>query len=85
MAGRDVCALPMRIITLVALFALLRRLDRPARASGWTTAKPTWVRLSLQTLTVLWLVCCACGPCRSSGESESWPLHPGWLVAGLTR
>jgi succinate dehydrogenase / fumarate reductase membrane anchor subunit len=49
----------MKIVTLVALLALLYHAWIGVRDIWMDYVKPTWIRLSLQTLTVLWLVCCA--------------------------
>jgi len=49
----------MKIVTLVALLALLYHAWIGVRDIWMDYVKPTWVRLSLQTLTVLWLVFCA--------------------------
>jgi succinate dehydrogenase / fumarate reductase membrane anchor subunit len=49
----------MKIVTLVALIALLYHAWIGVRDIWMDYVKPTWIRLSLQTLTVLWLVCCA--------------------------
>lgn len=49
----------MKIITLVALLALFYHAWIGVRDIWMDYIKPTWVRLTLQTLTVLWLVCCA--------------------------
>ena len=49
----------MKIVTLVALLALLYHAWIGVRDIWMDYVKPTWVRLSLQSLTVLWLVFCA--------------------------
>jgi len=49
----------MKIVTLVALLALFYHAWIGVRDIWMDYVKPTWVRLSLQTLTVLWLVFCA--------------------------
>ena len=49
----------MKIVTLVALIALLYHAWIGVRDIWMDYVKPTWIRLSLQTVTVLWLVCCA--------------------------
>lgn len=51
--------LPMKIITLVALLALLYHAWIGVRDIWMDYVKPTWIRLFLQTLTVLWLLFCA--------------------------
>ena len=51
--------LPMKIATLVALLALLYHAWIGVRDIWMDYVKPTWIRLSLQTLTVLWLLFCA--------------------------
>jgi len=51
--------LPMKIVTLVALLALFYHAWIGVRDIWMDYVKPTWVRLSLQTLTVLWLLFCA--------------------------
>ncbi len=48
----------MKIVTLVALLALFYHAWVGVRDIWMDYIKPTWVRLSLQTLTVLWLVFC---------------------------
>ena len=49
----------MKVVTLVALLALLYHAWIGVRDIWMDYVKPTWVRISLQTLTVLWLVFCA--------------------------
>jgi succinate dehydrogenase / fumarate reductase, membrane anchor subunit len=49
----------MKIVTLAALLALFYHAWIGVRDIWMDYVKPTWVRLSLQTLTVLWLVFCA--------------------------
>ena len=49
----------MKVATLVALLALLYHAWFGVRDIWMDYIKPTWVRLTLQTLTVLWLACCA--------------------------
>jgi succinate dehydrogenase / fumarate reductase, membrane anchor subunit len=49
----------MKIVTLVALLALLYHAWIGVRDIWMDYVKPTGVRLALQTLTVLWLVFCA--------------------------
>ena len=49
----------MKIVTLVAMLALAYHAWIGVRDIWMDYVKPTWVRLSLQTLTVLWLACCA--------------------------
>jgi succinate dehydrogenase / fumarate reductase membrane anchor subunit len=49
----------MKIATLLALLALFYHAWIGMRDIWMDYIKPTWVRLSLQTLTALWLVYCA--------------------------
>ena len=49
----------MKIVTLVALFALFYHAWIGVRDIWMDYVKPTGVRLPLQTLTVLWLLFCA--------------------------
>ncbi len=49
----------MKVVTLVALLALLYHAWIGVRDIWMDYVKPTWIRVSLQTLTVLWLACCA--------------------------
>lgn len=49
----------MKALTLIALAALLYHAWIGVRDIWMDYVKPTWVRLSLQTLTVLWLAGCA--------------------------
>jgi succinate dehydrogenase / fumarate reductase membrane anchor subunit len=49
----------MKIVTLVALIALLYHAWIGVRDIWMDYVKPTGMRLALQTLTVLWLVFCA--------------------------
>lgn len=49
----------MKIVTLVALFALFYHAWIGVKDIWMDYVKPTAVRLTLQTLTVLWLVFCA--------------------------
>jgi succinate dehydrogenase / fumarate reductase membrane anchor subunit len=51
-------SLPMKIVTLVTLVALYYHAWIGVRDIWMDYIKPTWVRLTLQTLTVLWLVVC---------------------------
>jgi len=48
-----------KLLTLVALFALAYHAWVGMRDIWMDYVKPTWVRLTLQTLTVLWLAGCA--------------------------
>ena len=49
----------MKVITLIALFSLLYHAWIGVRNIWMDYIKPLWVRLSLETLTVLWLIACA--------------------------
>jgi succinate dehydrogenase / fumarate reductase membrane anchor subunit len=49
----------MKIVTLVTLFALFYHAWIGVRDIWMDYVKPTAIRLTLQTLTVLWLVICA--------------------------
>ena len=49
----------MKIVTLVALFALFYHAWIGVRDIWMDYVKPTGIRVSLQTLTVLWLLFCA--------------------------
>jgi succinate dehydrogenase / fumarate reductase membrane anchor subunit len=49
----------MKVLTLVALAALLYHAWVGVRDIWMDYVKPVWVRLMLQTLTVLWLLACA--------------------------
>lgn len=51
--------LPMKIISLVALFSLLCHVWIGIRNIWMDYVSPVWARLSLQTITVLWLIACA--------------------------
>lgn len=51
--------LPMKIISLVALFSLLYHVWIGLRNIWMDYVSPVWARLSLQTITVLWLIACA--------------------------
>lgn len=51
--------LPMKIITLVALFSLLYHAWIGMRNIWMDYIGPVGARLALQTITVLWLVACA--------------------------
>lgn len=51
--------LPMKIISLVALFSLLYHVWIGIRNIWMDYVSPVWARLSLQTITVLWLIACA--------------------------
>lgn len=48
-----------KLLTLVAVFALAFHAWVGVRDIWMDYVKPTWVRLTLQTLTVLWLAACA--------------------------
>lgn len=49
----------MKVLTLVALVALLYHAWVGVRDIWMDYVKPVWVRLMLQTLTALWLLACA--------------------------
>jgi succinate dehydrogenase / fumarate reductase membrane anchor subunit len=49
----------MKVVTLVALAALLCHAWIGVRDIWMDYVKPVWVRLTLQTLTALWLLACA--------------------------
>ena len=49
----------VKAVTLIAIFALLYHAWIGMRDIWMDYIKPTWLRLSLQTLTVLWLAGCA--------------------------
>jgi succinate dehydrogenase / fumarate reductase membrane anchor subunit len=49
----------MKVLTLIALASLYYHAWIGMRDIWMDYVKPTWVRLSLQTLTVLWLTACA--------------------------
>ena len=49
----------MKVLTLVALFALLYHAWVGVKDIWMDYVKPMWVRLTLQTLTALWLLACA--------------------------
>jgi succinate dehydrogenase / fumarate reductase membrane anchor subunit len=49
----------MKIVSLIALFALLYHAWIGVRDIWMDYVKPTWVRISLHTLTALWLLFCA--------------------------
>ena len=49
----------MKVLTLVALLALLYHAWIGVKDIWLDYVKPVWVRLTLQTLTVLWLLACA--------------------------
>jgi succinate dehydrogenase / fumarate reductase membrane anchor subunit len=49
----------MKVLTLVALAALLYHAWIGVRDIWMDYVKPMWVRLTLQTLTALWLLACA--------------------------
>jgi succinate dehydrogenase / fumarate reductase membrane anchor subunit len=51
--------LPMKIVTLLAFFALFYHAWVGVRDIWMDYIKPTWLRLSLQVGTVLWLIFCA--------------------------
>jgi succinate dehydrogenase / fumarate reductase membrane anchor subunit len=49
----------MKVVTLIALFALLYHAWIGVKDIWMDYVKPTGIRLALQTLTVLWLLFCA--------------------------
>jgi succinate dehydrogenase / fumarate reductase, membrane anchor subunit len=49
----------MKVVSLVAIFALLYHAWVGIRDIWMDYIKPLWLRLSLQTLTALWLLACA--------------------------
>ena len=49
----------MKVLTLVALLALLYHAWIGVKDIWMDYVKPMWVRLTLQTLTALWLLACA--------------------------
>lgn len=49
----------MKVLTLVALLALLYHAWIGVKDIWMDYVKPVWVRLTLQTLTALWLLACA--------------------------
>jgi succinate dehydrogenase / fumarate reductase membrane anchor subunit len=49
----------MKVLTLVAIFALLYHAWIGVKDIWMDYVKPVWVRLTLQTLTALWLLACA--------------------------
>ena len=49
----------MKVLTLVAVAALLYHAWVGVRDIWMDYVKPVWVRLTLQTLTALWLLACA--------------------------
>ena len=49
----------MKIITLIALFSLLYHAWIGVRNIWMDYIKPLWVRLSLHTMTAVWLIACA--------------------------
>ena len=61
--------LPMKIITVVALFSLLYHAWIGVRNIWMDYVSPVWARLSLQTITVLWLIACAV-----------WSVQIVWIV-----
>ena len=48
----------MKVFTLIALFSLLYHAWIGMRNIWMDYISPVWVRLSLQTITVLWLIAC---------------------------
>jgi succinate dehydrogenase / fumarate reductase membrane anchor subunit len=49
----------MKVLTLVAIFALLYHAWIGVKDIWMDYVKPVWVRLALQMLTALWLLACA--------------------------
>jgi succinate dehydrogenase / fumarate reductase, membrane anchor subunit len=49
----------MKVLTLIAMFALLYHAWIGVKDIWMDYVKPVWVRLTLQTLTALWLLACA--------------------------
>lgn len=49
----------MKVLTLVAMFALLYHAWIGVKDIWMDYVKPVWLRLTLQTLTALWLLACA--------------------------
>ena len=49
----------MKVITLIALFSLLYHAWIGVRNIWMDYVTPVWVRLSLHTITILWLFACA--------------------------
>jgi succinate dehydrogenase / fumarate reductase membrane anchor subunit len=49
----------MKVLTLVALLALLYHAWIGVKDIWMDYVKPVWIRLTLQTLTALWLLACA--------------------------
>jgi len=49
----------MKVLTLVAFLAVLYHAWIGIRDIWMDYVKPVWVRVTLQTLTVLWLIACA--------------------------
>ena len=48
----------MKIVTLIALFSLLYHACIGMRNIWMDYIQPVWVRLSLETITILWLIAC---------------------------
>jgi succinate dehydrogenase / fumarate reductase, membrane anchor subunit len=48
----------MKIVTLIALFSLLYHAWVGMRNIWMDYIQPVWVRLSIETITILWLVAC---------------------------
>ena len=48
----------MKIVTLIALFSLLYHAWIGMRNIWMDYIQPVWVRLSLETITILWLIAC---------------------------
>ena len=48
----------MKIVTLIAIFSMLYHVWIGMRNIWMDYIQPVWVRLSLETVTVLWLIAC---------------------------
>jgi len=48
----------MKVVTLIALFSLLYHAWIGMRNIWMDYIQPVWVRLSLETITILWLIAC---------------------------
>jgi succinate dehydrogenase / fumarate reductase, membrane anchor subunit len=48
----------MKIVTLIALFSLLYHAWVGMRNIWMDYVQPVWVRLSVETITILWLIAC---------------------------
>ena len=63
----------MKVITLIALFSLLYHAWIGMRNIWMDYITPVWARLSLQTITVLWLIACGSVVGSDSVASVSVP------------